>query len=523
MRVAVLLGAATLAAGAVGADAAPTAQPPPIVFASNRADRDLVVVRQDGRQRRLIVAGARDEAVPSWSPDGTRVAFSRYDGHRERAAVLDLRTRRVRDVGYGYNPDWSPDGKRLVFLDAEGFDDLVTMRADGSNRHRLKLKRTGIADETDPSWSPRGDRIAFGGNGLYTVRPNGSGLRRLRREGRIGRASWSPNGQRIAFDCAVRRSSICVVNADGSKLRKVTNLGQGPAWSRRGNVIASTADENSVVLVRPSGKLVRRIRALVAPSWSPDGRLIGAWEPDSTRLYATNATGRSLARLTNPALGGDAGPAWSPDGRMLAFRRKSRRGCALAVTDVASHKIRTLVAGTQTVGCLGRPDWSPDRARIVYESGGDLWSINARGGRPQRLTATPSPELNPRFAPDGRSIAFVSRGGGIWLLRPNGERTLLVPGGLSFAWSHDGTMLAYLAWSSEREQSDLYLRTPDGAARKLVEGVDDTPTWSSDDRRIASIQYGEGSGSIPTLLVIDLAGNVSEILDEASQPDWRPR
>jgi hypothetical protein len=84
-------------------------------------------------------------------------------------------------------------------------------------------------------------------------------------------------------------------------------------------------------------------------------------------------------------------------------------------------------------------------------------------------------------------------------------------------------MLAYLAWSSEREQSDLYLRTSDGTARKLVEGVDDAPTWSSDDRRLASIQYGQGSGSIPTLLVIDLAGNVSAILDEASQPDWRPR
>ena len=165
----VVMGAALVAGSVAGAQAREVASLPPIVFSSGQLDRDLLVMRADGSHRRVLTPVGRDDSDPSWSRDGLRIAFSFYNGRRERVAVLELGTGRVRDLGDGFNPDWSPDGRRLVFLDAEGFGDLLVMDARGTNRHRLGLAGSGIEDETDPSWSPDGQKIAFVGDGLWVV------------------------------------------------------------------------------------------------------------------------------------------------------------------------------------------------------------------------------------------------------------------------------------------------------------------------------------------------------------------
>lgn len=402
---------------------------PPIVFSSARLDRDLIVMRPDGTHRRLITTSGRDDSSPSWSPDRRRVAFSFYNGRRERVAVLDLRSGRVQDLGDGFNPNWSPDGRRLVFLDAEGFDDLVTMSADESNRRKLNLTGLGIADQTDPSWSPDGTRIAFVGDGLYVVDGNGGDRRRVRPEGSAGGATWSPDGRRLAFDCFTDRSQVCVVDAGGSRLRGLTRRGAHPSWSPRGDLIAVTSGDVDprILLFRPGGKLARVVKGLAAePDWSRDSReLVAAREVrGGARLYATDSSGQALARLTE-GRGRAGSAAWSPDGRWIAFRRFLKRKCSLRLLNVATRRVRTLVPRVPGPWCIDRPDWSPGGRRILYSGGGDLWSTSRHGGRPRRLTRTRVYEEGPRFAPDGRSIGFVDRRG-IWLRHPNGKRSLLV-------------------------------------------------------------------------------------------------
>lgn len=525
MRAASVFAVVVLAASVAGAEGAPLAKPPPIAFASNRLDRDLVVMLADGRHRHVVTLSGRDDSDPSWSSDGARVAFSHYNGSRERVDVVDLRTGRVRDLGDGYNPDWSPDGKRLVFLDAENFGDLVTMNADGTNRQKLNLTSSGIADETDPAWSPDGRRIAFMGDGLYVVHPDGTNLRRLRPEGYSGSASWSPDGRRIAFDCAVRRFQVCTVRADGSGLRRLTNRGRHPKWSPRGNMLALTRGEvsYSIVLVRPNGGVIRTLKAGAEPAWSPNGkRLIVEREiGGGPRLYAIDASGRIIARLTR-GHGADAAPAWSPGGRRIALRRRIGRQCSLAVLDVGSRRVRRIVPRTVDRFCRDRPDWSSEGKRVVFASGGDLWIVAIRGGQPHRLTRTRGSETSPRWAPDHRSIGFLTRDG-IRLLHPDGSRSLLVRGGGFFAWSHDGQTLAYGSYNTLTEQSDLYLRTGNAPARRLYEGIDGAPTWSPDDRLLAFIRSDLDPNGASSLVVVDLVGNASDLGDEtADQPDWRP-
>ena len=440
--------------------------------------------------------------------------------------MLDLRTGRVHRVGAGSSPDWSPDGRRLVSVDSRNYDDLVTMNADGSHRKKLRLTRAGIADETRPGWSPDGRRIAFVANGLYTVAPNGMGLRRIRREGTGGRASWSPDGRRIAFDCFTRRFESCTVGPDGSRLRGLSRNGRHPNWSSR-NLVATTLEEpsNGVLVVTPDGRLVRHLKgALSLPGWSPDGsRLVIAYEvATNTRLYATDSTGRSIARLTGRRGTLDRAPVWSPDGTRIVFRRHRPGRCSLVVLDARTLRSQVIVPRTADRYCDDRPDWGRRRG-ILYESAGDIWVVSPRGGRPRRLTSTSVAETSPRWAPDGTSIGFLAPGG-IWIQRQDRSRSLLVPDGGLFAWSRDGRSLAYSVYNANTYQADLYLKVGSDAARKLFEGIDGTPSWSPDDRRLVLSHTDPDPGGESALFIVGVTGAARAIGGGVlGDPDWRPR
>jgi Tol biopolymer transport system component len=100
----------------------------------------------------------------------------------------------------------------------------------------------------NPDWSPDGKRIAFNssfeGQGaveIYTVRPDGSGLRRLRREPKNSYSFdpvWSPGGRRLAFVHGAGRKipHIWMMKRNGTRLRQVTHgrrPDRGPDWGSR--------------------------------------------------------------------------------------------------------------------------------------------------------------------------------------------------------------------------------------------------------------------------------------------------
>ncbi len=157
-----------------------------------------------------------------------------------------------------------------------------------------------------PTWSPAGDRIAFGlgrffpAPGRYApaqiavIGADGSGLRRLTPddEGNYEFPSWSPDGKRIVLRSATSSSKgLSILDVESGTLTPLTpdsgtdNL---PAWSPKGDVITFTS------------------------------RRDGDWE-----LYSIRPDGTGLKRLTRSA-GNDAHASWSHDGRWLAF--SSARG-----------------------------------------------------------------------------------------------------------------------------------------------------------------------------------------------------
>jgi Tol biopolymer transport system component len=218
---------------------------------------------------------------------------------------------------------------------------------------------------------------------LYSVFPSGHGRRLLARGAE--QPAWSPARKRIAFARGlVGREGIWVMRADGSGERRLTTRpGDGdPTWSPDGRRIVFRRDQGTSfdLWVVPSAggrasPLLRSPRANeVGPDWSPDGRRI-AYE--STRsgviqIWILNLRTRHSRQLTRGKA--SFSPDWSPDGRRVAYST----GGQIAVVDADHSRPRLLPSGRPR--SADDPAWSPDGKRIAFQRGGQVLSMRATGG-----------------------------------------------------------------------------------------------------------------------------------------------
>jgi TolB protein len=163
----------------------------------------IFVANADGSNARRLTTGIRTvsafDTESQWSPDGTRIAFTRVKNDR-RAAIFTVNidgTGLKQLTPYkldAASPDWSPDGSTIAFnsyWDSPGgrSANLFTIPAGGGPRTALTHHRGGRAFSFRPSWSPDGSRIVFtritaikgarARTGLYTMNPNGTGIEKI--------------------------------------------------------------------------------------------------------------------------------------------------------------------------------------------------------------------------------------------------------------------------------------------------------------------------------------------------------
>ncbi len=185
-----------------------------------------------------------------------------------------------------------------------------------------------------------------------------------------------------------RRLVKSTLNSNFESLRFINSAGSFSPDGRYFAIAAKHKDRDDLVILDvKKDEEVRRIRiplnGLTTPSWSPDGKqlVFTGYDGGLSDLFIVNADGSDLRRLTNDK-DADLQPSWSPDGKTIAFT--TDRG---GETDFS-----TLKFGNMRIGL-----YHLDDGRI------ELLKHMDQGKN-----------INPVWAPDGRSLAFVSdRGDGI--------------------------------------------------------------------------------------------------------------
>ena len=272
---------------------------------------------------RIAFVSDRDGPDPLGNHGNQEIYVMNADGTGQR--------RLTHEKAADFGPTWSPDGSMIAFTSQRGGGfDIFVMNADGTAQRRLTNFTERGLGAAGPTWAPDGKRIAFRSRlkqiDIYVVNIDGTGLTKIT-DGPGGAVTptWSPDGRRIAFTREGNRPGIFVMDADGKNVVQLTSnkaLDHRPAWSPDGRRIAFYSNRDGdleIYVMNADGsnqvRLTRNPGEDSYPSWSPDGRRIVFQRRvlGHTQIHVMNADGSDVKRLTELSPVAFSGfPSWGP-------------------------------------------------------------------------------------------------------------------------------------------------------------------------------------------------------------------
>ena len=468
------------------------------------------VMKPDGTGLRQITAGHGDDREPRFSPDGARIAFASDRAFKGsyNIWVVELAsgalTQWTNTGGVTtppapasvdeFEPSWSPDGTKIAFVVGSGANGTTIQARDAAGLQTVLATAAPGTRVNAPSYSPDGARVAY-----LQFGSNKSNL--MVNQVKVAATDdafpffpqWLSNDQLLYTADGKIRTTVVSTGATGEIPFEVKFTLNRPPY-RHKHFDFNSNDEKQVL-------------GIVGPALSPDGKRVAfgalnqiwvmeigeepepltsglyyktdpAWSPDGTRIaYASDKSGKTMdlyvidwrtgveRRVTALDDGAEISPAWSPDGRFLAYQDQT--GATFTV-EVDTGVIKRVIL---PVFAPGKPSWHQSGKTIAIAAL-KPYTRRFREGTSQILTVDLATGALTYTEP-AKFESFSTRG-------EDGP-----------VYSPDGTALAAVM------HSQLYVipvdanGIPNGAAEKINHEVTDAPTWSGDSQSLLYLSNGK--------------------------------
>jgi Tol biopolymer transport system component len=445
------------------------------------------------------------QSYPALSPDGRSVAFvSNRDGHYNIYVGLINGVNPVKltdDPNLKIRPSWSPDGTEIAYacLNDSGIWDIWTVPALGGVPRRL------ILNGADPAWSRDGSSIAYRDSGtgaIWISDSYGQNRRELgsTRKSTVGNSGprFSPDGREIAYSGSVGgpHAELEVISLDSGKMRQLTHddaLVLSPAWSADGAFIYFASSRGGTLNIWKIAKNGGEPEQVTAGQGddaqldvSPDGKRI---------VFSTFRTHMNIAQLDldgggqqNPKLliadaaRNEYNPVYSPDGKHLAYftnlKGVEKEGIWLANSD-GSNPVPLVRDERLNID----PHWAPEGDSLVYVSSSSQVSmlsnaevrrISVFGGAPQTVLSGAG-NFDIDAGPKGQ-VLFGGPDGKVQIFSDGKITTIFAlprdVAAYAFCWSPDRRSISFMVFQTREDdpQAGLWLFEGQGPPRQVFHG-----------------------------------------------------
>ena len=411
---------------------------------------------------------------PSLSADGKRLAFSWRDDIWVVGSAGGVAKRLTTHPGRDTSPAFSPDGKSIAFISQrQGARQAYVVRSAGGDPRQLTFHSEGCRLE---DWYPDGRSLLVSADRDHYWRHS-------ERFFRIDAEKRSK--EQLLFDGYGRSGAI---SPDGKRLLFTR---EGTAWWRKGyrgsqasQIWLYESDSRKFTL------LVKEPTGARSPLWAADGKgfyYVGG-QSGAFNLWYRELPGGKERQLTHFDDDSVVTPCIARDGSAIVFRHlfdlyrirpqedQAPKRLAISVrADLATEETRRRRLDTAT-----EVAFSADGLETAFVAGGDIWVMDTQLREPHQVTDTPEEERDPVFAPDGKSILFVSDSGGqsdLWKAeRADAE---------SYWWQNDEFVLTRLTKDPQVEHNLQY--SPTGNEVAFVRGRGDLWLIGSDGKNARQV------------------------------------
>lgn len=409
-------------------------------------DSQFIAFFAQGQLKKVAIAGGPPAVIANqagrdvaWSPENVMLIggqgkpllrVSAAGGEATPATALG-----ANETTHDY-PEFLPDGQHFLYMARHGGDptdwDVFVGRLDSEERHLLPGIHAGVR------YSPTGHLLFIRDR---TLMAHPFDLNRLELTGE----AFPVEEKQTQFP-GPRPSFSISTNGSLAYLAAPSDSDSQLAWfDRAGKPLGPLS---------PRGEYSR-------VSLSPDDRHVAFDRALDVFLFDME---RSVTSRFASSAAADFAPVWSPDGRTIAFASSRDPAGNMGPLNVLGGNLYGRAVGTvgdddtlllKTDVGKTPSDWSRDGRYLAYDSGNDVWALpltESGAATPLRVTDTRFVEIDARFSPDGRWIAYQSNESGtrfeVYIQSfPNlgGKQQASASGGSQPRWGRDGKELFYIA------------------------------------------------------------------------------